>query len=89
MAAEWTHRPYMAHIYNDARVYHSVNILSSKGLSVFFYRKNSTQYPTPPMSPKHHLSARQKSPVMQSTRNTITVVESVILLDWFVAGIRF
>ena len=47
----------------------------------FFYRKNSTQYPTPPMSPKHPLPTRPKFSVMQSTRNSITVVESVILLD--------
>ena len=46
----------------------------------FFYRKNSRQYPTPPMSPKHHLFARPKSSVMQSTRNPITVVTSGILL---------
>ena len=64
-----------------ARVYQSVYQLSIKGLSIFFYRKNSTQYPTPPMSPKHHLSTRPKISVMQSTRDTITVVESGILLD--------
>ena len=67
--------------YNDARVYQSVYQLSTKSLSIFFYRKNSTQYPTPPMSPKHHLSTRPKFSVMQSARNTISVVESVILLD--------
>ena len=89
MAADCTYCPYMAHMYNDARVYHSVNILSSKSLWIFFCRENSTQYPTPPISPEHHLSTRPKSPVMQSTRNTIVVVESVILLDWFVTRIRF
>ena len=55
----------------------------------FFCRENSTQYPTPPMPPKHPLPTRPKFSVMQSTRNSITVVESVILLDWFVARIRF
>ena len=70
------------HIYDEsARVYQSVYQLSSKSLSIFSCRKNSTQYTTPPMSPEHHLFIRPKFSVMQSTRNTITVVESVILLD--------
>ena len=72
---------YSPYWYNDTRVYQSVRQLSSKSLSIFFYRENSTQYPTPPMSPKHHLAARPKFSVMQSARNSITVVESIILLD--------
>lgn len=71
---------YYAHMYNDTRVYQSVYQLSIKSLQVFFCRKNSTQYPTPPMSPKHHLFIRPKFSVMQSTRNPITVVGSDILL---------
>ena len=72
---------YSPYWYNDARVYHSVRQLSIKSLSIFFYRKNSTQYPTPPMPPEHPLSTRPKFSVMQSTRNSIPVVESAILLD--------
>ena len=82
MAAEWAYSTYIAHIGIMMRAYTIVFAYCQvRVYRYFFCRENSTQYPTPPMSPEHPLSTRPKFSVMQSTRNTIVVVESVILLD--------